>query len=136
MCELQSDGHGREHCAGALDERINLTYFVSIALALAWSMNSSCFSEAPKVTRWCWSQPLFCVPVPGPFSRMCCLISRSCSVSGEDMLNSGSMRCAKPEKYMRGFESEAPCCSRGNLLGSRVCWRIVICVSFSLTAWA
>ena len=31
MCELQSDGHGREHCAGALDERINLTYFVSIA---------------------------------------------------------------------------------------------------------
>ena len=97
MCELQSDGHGREHCAGALDERINLTYFVSIALALAWSMNSSCFSEAPKVTRWCWSQPLFCVLVPGPFSHMCCLISRSCSVSGEDMLNSGSMRCAKPE---------------------------------------
>ena len=43
MCELHSDGHGREHCAGALDELINLTYFVSIALALAWSMNSSCF---------------------------------------------------------------------------------------------
>ena len=48
MLELQSDGHGREHCAGALDERINLTYCVSIA-------------------RWCWSQPLFCVLLPGPF---------------------------------------------------------------------
>ncbi len=45
ICELQSDGHGREHCAGALDERVNLTYVVSIAPALAWSMNSSCFSE-------------------------------------------------------------------------------------------
>ena len=44
-CELQSDGHGREHCAGALDGGINLTYFVSIAPALASSMNSSCFSE-------------------------------------------------------------------------------------------
>ena len=89
MCELQSDGHGREHCAGALDERINLTYFVSIALVLAWSMNSSIFSEAPKVTRWCWPQPLFCVlgvACPWSCSRMCCFISRSCSVSGEDML--------------------------------------------------
>ncbi len=49
ICELQSDGHGREHCAGALDEGINLTYLVSIAPALAWSMNSSCFSERLKL---------------------------------------------------------------------------------------
>ena len=41
ICELQSDGHGREHCAGVLDGGINLTYFVSIAPALAWSMNAS-----------------------------------------------------------------------------------------------
>ena len=66
MCELQSSGHGREHCAVALDECIKLTYFVSISLALAWSINISCFLQARKVTRWCWSQPLFCVPVPGP----------------------------------------------------------------------
>ena len=43
LCELQSDGLGREHSAGALDDHLNLAYFVSIALAPAWSMNASSF---------------------------------------------------------------------------------------------
>ena len=60
----------------ALDERINLTYFVSIAVALAWSVNSACFSEAPKVTRRCWSQPLFCVLLPVVLSLTCCMSCR------------------------------------------------------------
>ena len=37
------------------------------------------------------------------------------------------MKIALRNDELGGFESEAPCCSKENLPGSRVCWRIVNC---------